>query len=144
MLDFQITQPTHEAPLLVGLLVDVSGSMMSSISNPGGPSQNRLQAFQEALEQLAANFQSSADNEGRDGLIELFAYGFGFGNALSVIFGGSGPSVQDLLSGLRGANNPVELDQLARDWQAFKAHVEGQATKMFGSTPMVEGFVSVR
>lgn len=140
MLDFEITQPTPEAPLLVGLLIDVSGSMMSSIANPGGPSQNRLQAFQDALEQLASKFQASADNEGINGLIGLFAYGFGFGNALSVIFGGGGPAVQDLLSGMRGANNPVELDHLARNWQVFRSHVEGQATKMFGSTPMVEGF----
>ena len=37
-------------PLLVGLLVDVSGSMTSAIENRGGKSMTRLEGFRDALD----------------------------------------------------------------------------------------------
>jgi hypothetical protein len=38
-------RPTPDRPILVGLLVDVSGSMMTSIENRRGKSTTRLESF---------------------------------------------------------------------------------------------------
>jgi hypothetical protein len=73
-------------------------------------------------------------------LVRLFAYGFGFGNLLSLFFRSLGPNVRDLLQLPGTSSSTVAVDQLAKDWTTYKRHVEGLATEMLGSTPMLEGF----
>ncbi|MCP4373512.1 MAG: TIR domain-containing protein [Deltaproteobacteria bacterium] len=138
-----IENPTPERPLLVGLLIDVSGSMTSSIDNVSGQTENRLQSFQNALGDLAAKAQKLSSKDSGE-LLKLFAYGFGFGNLLGAIFGGaSSPPVRDLLEGASSASSTVGINRLSKDWEQYKAHVEGLAIKMFGATPMLEGVDSV-
>jgi hypothetical protein len=132
-------QPSTENPLLAGLLVDVSGSMRSAIENKSGGTLNRLQSFQAALGDLATKAQQLSSRDVGDRLL-LFAYGFGFGNPLSIIFGRSGPAVRDLLDGARPGESTIGISELATKWNYFKSHVEGQAFHMFGATPMLEGF----
>jgi len=133
-----ITQPSIENPLLVGLLVDVSGSMTSAIENKSGESLNRLQSFQAALGDLATKAKQLSASDSGDRLF-LFAYGFGFGNPLSAFFGRPGPAVRDLLDGARPGDSTIGVSELAAKWTQFKSHVEAQAFQMFGATPMLEG-----
>jgi hypothetical protein len=133
--------PTKNAPLLAGLLVDVSGSMTSAIQNKSGTSMNRLQSFQAALGDLAKSVEQSAFSSGTEGeTIQLFAYGFGFGNPLSFLFGGEGKPVRDLLEVGTVSASTIGLRYLARNWGTYKAHVESLALQMFGETPMLEAF----
>lgn len=131
--------PTAHRPLLVGLLIDVSGSMTSSIQNRSGESLNRLEGFERSLGEVAAKAKDIAD-KGEKGLIKVFAYGFGFGNILSAFLGGSGPKVQDILRRPGEPEAPVALDFVADKWEGFQNHVRSLVPKMFGDTPMMEGF----
>lgn len=134
-----IGNPTTEHPLLVGLLIDVSGSMTSSISNNYGRTENRLQSFQNALGDLAEKAEKFSSGDERE-LLKLFAYGFGFGNILGAIFGeASSPPVRDILEGVSSGSSTIGIKKLATEWEKYKTHVEGLAIKMFGSTPMLEG-----
>jgi len=60
-----------ENPVLVGLLVDVSGSMSSSMNNESGSSLNRLQSFQNSLRELGEKAQALSGRH--RGLIKIFA-----------------------------------------------------------------------
>jgi hypothetical protein len=134
-----IGTPSEEHPLLVGLLVDVSASMTSSIRNATGPSQNRLQSFQTAFGDLATRARDISGEAGGE-RVRLFAYGFGFGNPLGMLFGGaSSAPVVDLLQRRGATSSTVGIKQLAAEWAEYKAHVEGMAIKMFGATPMLQG-----
>jgi len=133
--------PTENAPLLAGVLVDVSGSMTSAIQNKSGTSMNRLQSFQAALGGLANSVEQSAFSSGTEGeTIQLFAYGFGFGNPLSFLFGSQGERVRDLLEVQPASPSTIGLRYLARNWETYKTHVESLALEMFGETPMLEAF----
>lgn len=141
-----IKAPSPENPLLVALLVDVSGSMTSSIKNTSGSSQNRLQSFQDALENLAKKAQENALVQDSESLVQLFAYGFGFGNILGSIFSGaSSPPVRDLLEGAtkHSLDSTIGINELAEQWSVYQSHVEGLAIKMFGATPMLMGVKEV-
>ena len=138
-----IGTPTAQRPLLVGLLIDVSGSMTSSIGNASGSSQNRLQSFQIALGELAGKSRQIS-GEASDERVQLFAYGFGFGNLLGAIFSrASSPPVRDLLEGARHGPTTIGLNELAANWPHYESHVQGLAIKMFGATPMLEGVNTV-
>ncbi|MDQ1318471.1 MAG: hypothetical protein QG588_2133, partial [Candidatus Poribacteria bacterium] len=131
--------PTPSAPLLIGLLVDVSGSMTTAIQNRSGKSLNRLEAFQKSLGELAHRAKAISSDGPGAGAVRLFAYGFGFGNPLAMIFGRSGPAVRDLLK-LDTRDSLVSIEDLADDWQRYESNVRSLAIEMFGATPMVQGF----
>jgi hypothetical protein len=140
--DSDSARPTPDCPLLIGLLVDVSGSMMSSIENRSGRRINRLEGFQDALDGLvvSAGKLSQSDSNARVApLLKLFAYGFGFGNLISSFFGGSNKRVRDLLQLSNSQSSTVPLDKLTGDWAQYKSNVERMAVEMFGNTPMLEG-----
>jgi hypothetical protein len=127
-----------ENPVLVGLLVDVSGSMSSSMNNESGSSLNRLQSFQNSLRELGEKAQALSGRH--RGLIKIFAYGFGFGNLLSFLSNDKGPQVRDLLDKSDERESTITLDYLADHWAIYQDHIHGLAQYMFGSTPMGEGF----
>lgn len=75
-------QPTHfrEVKALVGLAIDVSGSMASSIRNNTGGQVSRLESFRQSLERLVAEAKNRARESRAKQIqtsIDLFAYGFG-------------------------------------------------------------------
>jgi len=116
--------------LLVGVLVDVSGSMASAIENRSGESSTRLEAFRDALEQLARKSAGAIDAaEETGGAVELrlFAYGFGFGNILSSLLGRQGSPVRDLLSMPGQGDTLVNARQLSAEWPRYKATATRQA-----------------
>jgi hypothetical protein len=127
--------------ILVGLLVDVSGSTTSAIQNRG-VSQNRLQSFQEALEKFIREYADVIERKSVESTlrVHLFAYGFGFGNPLAQFLGRSGPVVRDLLSLPGASSSTIDVVSLAKEWPRYKNHVEGLAVEMFGATPMGQAF----
>lgn len=75
-------EPTHfrEVKALVGLAVDVSGSMASSIRNNTGGQVSRLESFRQSLERLVTEAKNRARESRAKQIqtsIDLFAYGFG-------------------------------------------------------------------
>jgi hypothetical protein len=131
---------------LLGILVDVSGSMTSAIQSQSGGSQTRLEGFRDSLAQMtqkaARNIEDpSTTNAGR---LELFAYGFGFGNPLSALLGDSGAPVRDLLALHGGKDVLTDVTKLAREWSTYQRHIEGLVPHMFGSTPMRSAFETAR
>lgn len=138
---------SESLPMLVGLAIDVSASMTKAIHNPAGPRLNRLEAFRSSLKNLAERGRDLA-RKGTTGEtsspVRLFAYGFGFGNPLSVILGRRGPAVRDILHLPGRAASLVSIDDLADNWAEYEAHLEGLAVDMFGSTPMFEALETVQ
>ncbi len=137
------SRPTADRPLLVGLLVDVSGSMTTSINNVSGRSTTRLDSLRDSLDDLIAR-AAKLCQEGTGGevspRVRLFAYGFGFGNPLSYLLGDSGSSVRDLLDLGDGPQSALGIDTLAREWQKYRQHIGGLVVKMLGDTPMARAF----
>lgn len=132
--------------MLVGLLVDVSGSMTNAIHNPAGPALNRLEAFRDSLKSLVERgreLSRKPPNQG-DSRVRLFAYGFGFGNPLSVLLGRRGPAVRDLLALHEMNTSLVSIVDVADNWARYEAHLVDLAVDMLGSTPMREGLEMVR
>jgi pimeloyl-ACP methyl ester carboxylesterase len=127
------------AGIVIGLLADVSFSMRESFGESGKGAVNRLQAFSDALEDMvkrgAERLRDQPDGQHGRGAA-LFAYGFGFGNPLSALFGRSGPSVRDLLDLKESSGTTVPLPELARRWPDYQANVRSMAVEMFGETPM--------
>lgn len=139
--------PSADRPMLVGLLVDVSASMLSSIQNSSGQSKNRLESFRDSFKELATKGQAMSQ-QGIAGafapLVKVFAYGFGFGNPLSILMGDKGPKVRDLLALSGEQSSTVPIDRLSREWPRYQEHLEQQVTKVFGDTPMATGFRMIR
>jgi hypothetical protein len=130
---------------LIGLMVDVSGSMLSSIQNPAGPSRNRLEGFRDAFDEFVERGSRLSRKAARDKRRlppALFSYGFGFGGPLALLLGGGRAGVRDLLD-IRGPS-PVPIDELALRWGEYRDHVESMSREMFGDTPMAEAFSVAR
>jgi TIR domain len=148
-------QPTSGHPLLAGILIDVSASMVSSSlrSEPGGAPRDgsqpgvttRIQSVSRALDDLVAR-GAEHSRQGSTGtiapLLKLFMYGFGFGGALSTVlsalFGSKGekPKVRDLLALPGESSSTVGIDQLAQRWLEYRRNVESMLPDMLGDTPM--------
>lgn len=131
-----------EKPLLLGILVDVSGSMTESIHNEGNATMTRLESVRSSLEALvqeAKSLSTESSEKRQQSIAKLFVYAFGFGNPLARLLG-SGSDVRDLLQLHPGAESTLSVEELASDWQTYKSHVETLVLQMFGSTPMGEAF----
>ena len=157
---------TEGSPLLLGLAIDVSGSMQTSIANDRGPDQNRLQAVLNSLKSMAgvsAESQADADLNTISRAVRVFSYGFGFtdraadfGPIASLagrFLGVSVPSlpssvyrggVRDLLEMTGLGNRSVRLRDLGAQWQQVESRLWEQRFDLFGDTPMREAIVKVR
>jgi hypothetical protein len=142
---------------LIGLLIDVSGSMLQSAIGGRAETISRLQAFQEAFADFAKKTKTAMPAQNMGGAVQVFAYGFGFGGPLEMIaeqglggpfaslaeafLGGSKKvsKVRDLLAD--GDDAPtVSINDLADNWEQYKTRLLNLGLKMGGSTPMAEGF----
>jgi len=136
-------RPSAGQPSLIGLLVDVSGSMMTSIDNASEhEGSSRLESLRDSLDDLVkrgAEFSRDPSTGKLEARMKLFAYGFGFGGPLSFLVGSSGPAVRDLLDLGDGSSSTIAIDQLADGWATYRAHIERLSREMLGSTPMLEG-----
>jgi hypothetical protein len=89
---------SESSPMLLGIAIDVSGSMQTSLQNQSGQEQNRLESVLDGIKNLAEFTQNKLEKyEDRTSsvgkLIKVFAYGFGFSNRAAQ-YGG----VMDILT----------------------------------------------
>jgi von Willebrand factor type A domain len=111
-----MSQNTSPAAL-IGVAVDVSGSMQNSIRNRSGGSQSRFQSFQQALGHVIGEGRRRAEElthgAGPDSAEALvFAYAFGLSNP---------PEVADLfalLAAAEGVTTPAEIERLKQRYEA--------------------------
>jgi hypothetical protein len=106
-IDRETTVQAQEAtpPLLIGVGIDVSGSMESSINNRVGARQSRLAAFRDALTRGASSAQRHLGPVGGSGSkVSLFAYAFGLRDG----------GVCDLLSLVKAVPDLVSQDEIER------------------------------
>jgi hypothetical protein len=153
------------SPLLLGLAIDISGSMQESVRNPAGPDENRLQAVLQSLKRLSgagADWRQDPQLAGAMDLVKVFAYGFGFANraadlgALASLAGRWLPSmppppaavhrgeVRDLLEIAGLGQCAVPLKVLGERWSQVEERLWDQRFDLFGKTPMRRAMIAVR
>lgn len=154
------------SPLVLGIAVDVSGSMQASIKNDRGPEANRLQAVFDSLKSMASakvNEQQDTDFSDASQMVRVFAYGFGFADRASD-FGSlaslasrflnvsvpSPPSrvyrggVRDLFQMAGLGDRSILLGELGRRWSELESRLWEQRFDLFGETPMREALAAIR
>jgi len=135
-------KPSIDKPLLIGLLVDVSGSMTASINNIEGSSQSRIESFQKSFDELiekAKELCKEPDGQRIAPLFKIFVYGFGFGNILSSFLFGDKPKVRSILKP-ENDRDIFNIEELVDNWKQHEYYVKSVAKEMFGATPMYEAF----
>lgn len=135
--------PTREEPMLIGFMVDVSLSMIKTIRNSSTVSQRRLDGFNDAVDNFVSRGRKLCRDESNQRIIPLFkvfAYGFGFGNALGWLMGNKSPKVMDLLEGVEGQTSTITIDQLFEHWEMYQSHIKDLFSQTLGTTPMLEAF----
>lgn len=96
----------QNSPILIGLAIDLSGSMEQSIRNNIDEKMSRLKSMRQSLEQFTRDArQSIQENRQKDNeiVVRVFAYGFGFrlidkrevGDLLSLLEAKRGFSCQE-------------------------------------------------
>ena len=104
--------PSAQSPAaLVGVAVDVSGSMQSSIRNRDGKNQSRFRSFQEALGRIVRASRQRADELASTGGPDraealIFAYAFGLSTSPEVV------DLFALLAVAEGITTPGEIARL--------------------------------
>jgi len=143
---YLIEKPTPEKPLLLGILVDVSASMVESFENKDGNNQNRLESFQNSMEDLvksAKQYCLGTDGKTISPLFKIFVYGFGFGNMLSILLKGQIEKVKSLIIPKMG-RDVLTVNELVEDWESNKKYVTSLVSDMFGNTPMYEALKTAK
>jgi len=139
--------PTQEEPMLIGFMIDVSLSMIKTIRNSSAISQRRLDGFRDAIDNFVSRGKTLCSDESNQKIIPLFkvfAYGFGFGNALGWLMGNKSPKVRDLLEGIEEQTSTITIDQLFEHWEVYQSHIEELFSQTLGTTPMLEAFKLVQ
>ena len=96
---------------LIGVAVDVSGSMQGSIRNRNGTSQSRFESFREALVRVVRASRQRAEELARSGgpggaEALVFAYAFGLSTSPEVV------DLLALLAAAEGVTTPGEIERL--------------------------------
>lgn len=95
--------PLDAQPLLVGIGVDVSGSMEANIDNRVGAKQTRLEGFREALSKGITNSKNFLESvQKTEAPVDLFAYAFGLRTG----------DVCDLLSLVKVADGLISKEEI--------------------------------
>jgi len=147
----------ESSPLVVGLAIDVSGSMQTAIQNDAGGERNRLEGVLDSVRNLACRYRAegaSPEMTASAELANLFAYGFGFADRAakyaklgalaqrilkeappipSQIFRGS---VRDLLAVAGVEQHTLSLKELDARWPLIQERLWEQRLDLFGTTQM--------
>ena len=151
-------------PMIVGVGIDVSGSMQSAIGNDSGTEKSRLEGVLESIQDLARCFRERRDDptiEEALPLFRLFAIGFGFSDR-AFKYGKLGAlarrlhkdlppipkrvmrgAVRDLfeMSGVSGGSlSPRTIDA---HWEQIHSGIWDQRLDLFGDTPICGGLNAV-
>jgi hypothetical protein len=125
--------------ILVGFLIDVSASMISSASDRLGSSSKRIDNFRESLHKAVnrmKNFPDEAKNSQR-----FFALGFGFGSFHAYLLGDAGEKVRDLFTLPNISDPTVSLKQLIDNWEEYDEYIRKMVWRMGGGTPMKQALL---
>lgn len=132
-------------PLLVGVLIDVSGSMAEQLRNQQGLTERRLKRVQESIDDLVIRARTWRDehsaNESRS--FAIFVYGFGLGNLRDILMGRTVPPVANLLAEDPLDHCVVSSDTLLDNWAVYRNRIQNYTGSMLGATPMVEALETV-
>ena len=118
-------------PLLVGIGIDVSGSMESNINNRVGTKQTRLEGFSEALEQglnRCKNFLESVQNTQIP--VKLFAYAFGLRTG----------DVCDLFSLIKVSSGIISDEEIEELKERFTEEIRRRYSGMGGLADLARNF----
>lgn len=153
----------EQSPLVLGVAVDVSGSMQAALA-AGGEGRNRLEGALHAIRDLASRYrQTGAPPEvaASMGLAKLFAYGFGFADraakygklgALAQRFLKDAPpvparifsgAVRDLLEMAGTQPHTLSLREVDQRWLQIEERLWEQRIDLFGTTHMRAAMESV-
>lgn len=118
-------------PLLVGIGLDVSGSMEANINNRVGRNQTRMEGFREALEQgvnKGKRFLESAENT--DAPVFIFAYAFGLRTG----------DVCDLFSLVKVADGIISKEEIERLKQRYISEIKNRYSGYSGLGSLAESY----
>jgi len=107
---------------LLGLAIDLSGSMTESIRNNTGGHLTRLESFQQSLKRLAQNARNTLQMEqtiGPKNSIDIFAYGFGL----------RGLRVCDLLSLMEVGKHVISQEEIEQMKRTYTREMQGEYEK---------------
>jgi hypothetical protein len=145
------------SPLVLGVAIDVSGSMQTAIQNDAGGQKNRLEGVLDAVRDLARRYRAeSASPEFADkrDLAKVFAFGFGFADRAakfgrlgglaqrfmkdappipSQVFRGA---VRDLLEVAGVEPHTLSLKEIDSRWSLIEGRLWEQRIDLFGTTQM--------
>lgn len=114
-IDSREAAQTDIKPLLVGIGIDVSGSMESNINNRVGARQTRLDGFREALNQGIANSKTFLESvQNVKAPVYLFAYAFGL----------RAGDVCDLFSLIRAADGVISNEEIEEMKERYAAEIQ--------------------
>ena len=142
--DISNNPPTPDRPLLLGILADVSLSMVKSINNRDDIVQNRFEGFRSSLHKVIDRAKDICKEKSSDNikpLMKVFVLGFGFGNPLSFILGDDcTKKVRDLFELSNSSQTVIPINKLIDEWENYESHIDKLIRNMCGETPMGEAF----
>jgi hypothetical protein len=126
----------QSAAALVGVAVDVSGSMQGSIRNRDGTSQSRFQSFQKALGFVVRASRERAEElsrSGGPGTAEAVVFAYAFGLSTS-------PEVVDLLALLAAAEGVTSPDEIERLKQRYAEEIRQRYSRYGGLASLARSY----
>ncbi len=116
---FQIKQSYRTSKALVGLAIDLSGSMAENIRNNTDGQLSRLESFRRSMDRLikeAKNTIRESQSKSINTSIDIFVYGFGL----------RGLNVCDLLSLVRVSNNIISQQEIEELKQKYSQETQAK------------------
>lgn len=147
----------ESSPLVLGVVIDVSGSMQTAIQNDGEGQKNRLEGVLDAVRNLARCYRTESalpEVAWSTEFAKLFAYGFGFADraakygklgALAQRFIKEAPplpsqvfrgAVRDLLAVAGVESHTLSLKEIDSRWSKIEGALWDQRMDLFGTTQM--------
>jgi hypothetical protein len=121
--DFRGADQAASEDLLVGIGIDVSGSMESNIDNKGGVRKTRLDGFTDALTRTVQRSRAFLESiRNTDAQVRFFAYAFGLRNG----------DVCDLFSLMRAAEGIISQEEIEELKQRYAAEIKARYSASSG------------
>lgn len=134
-------QQVNEKPLLVGLLIDVSGTMKKSIKSADGQTNSRMESFKKSFDELirkAIELCKKPNSDEIVSLVKIFVLGFGFVDIKGLLFGRKQDKIRSLLRRDENGSDVLLVKNIADDWEEHQKHIENISLNMFGDTPIFQ------
>ncbi len=130
-----INRPNSSHPWLIGILVDASASISQASQKQSG-----LDVFTGLLEQSVQKIKLIKPSLVSENNIDLFAYGFGFDNPVSILSEKEEPAIKSLF---KQESPIIKLGALIKDWKKQQAHLKSLAITAQGTSPLMTALEKV-